>query len=166
MDATQLFFIFVLAGALLMGAEIFVPGGVLGVIGAIALMGAVAVGFVAFGPQKGVLAALGILVFLGISIVFWMQWVPRTKLGKTLTLSTDVAGYKSATQSMKDLLGREGEALTPLGPSGLVKIDGKRYDAVAQGKWVDAGARIKVVQVTGNHLTIREVAAPPQAEVA
>ena len=161
MDTTQLFIILVLAGLLLMGAEIFVPGGVLGFIGGLALLAAVGMGFIAFGPQRGVMAAMAILVFLGISIVLWMQLVPKTRLGRSLTLSTDTAGYKSAATSLRDMVGKEGIALTPLGPSGLIKIDGKRLDAVAEGKWIDAGAQVRVMHVTGNHITVREVAPPP-----
>lgn len=164
MDTTQLFIILVLAGLLLMGAEIFVPGGVLGILGALALIAAVGMGFIAFGPQRGTLAALTIMVFLGISITLWMQLLPKTRLGKSLTLSTDSAGYKSAATSFRDMLGKEGVAISPLGPSGLIKIDGKRLDAVAEGKWIDAGARIRVVHVIGNHITVREVAAPPAPE--
>jgi membrane-bound serine protease (ClpP class) len=164
MDTTQLFIILVLAGLLMMGAEIFVPGGILGIVGAMALMGAMAVGFAAFGPKNGMLAALAIVVFLGVSIVLWMQLVPRTRLGKNLTLSTDTAGYKSSTSSMRELVGKEGVALTPLGPAGLARIDGKRIDVVAEGKWIDTGARVRVVHVTGSHVAVREVAAPPAAE--
>ncbi len=164
MDTTQLFIILVLAGILLMGAEIFVPGGILGIVGAVALMLAIATGFSAFGPQQGIFAALSILVFLGLSIVFWMLWIPKTRLGKTLTLSTDTAGYKSAATSLREMAGKEGVALSPLGPSGVIRIDGKRLDAVAEGKWIDAGARVRVVHVTGNHITVREVAAAPAPE--
>ncbi len=164
MDATHIFILLLLAGMLLMGAEIFVPGGVLGVLGAVALMGAVFMGFVAFGPQRGVLASLLILIFLAVSIIVWMQWIPRTRLGQTLTLSTDTAGYKSAVISMKAYVGKEGEAVTPMGPSGIIRIDGKRLDAVAEGKWIDAGARVRVVSVTGNHVTVRAVQAPPETK--
>jgi len=158
MELTQLFIILVLAGLFLMGIEIFVPGGVLGTLGTITLIAAIGVGFMAFGPQQGTMAALGILVFLGISIFFWMTFVPKTRLGKTLTLSTSTAGYSSAAVSLRNLMGLEGEAVTPLGPSGLVKIDGKRLDAVAESNWIEAGARIRVVHVVGNHLTVREIA--------
>jgi membrane-bound serine protease (ClpP class) len=158
MEPTQLFIILVLAGLFLMGIEIFVPGGVLGTLGAITLLAAIGVGYTAFGPQQGTMAALGILVFLAISIFIWMTLVPKTRLGKTLTLSTSTAGYSSAAVSLRNLMGHEGDALTPLGPSGLVKIDGKRLDAVAESKWIEAGARIRVVHVVGNHLTVREIA--------
>lgn len=166
MDSTQVFIILVLAGLFMMGAEIFVPGGVLGTIGAIALMIAIATGFVAFGPQKGMMAALLILVFLGISIVAWMQLVPHTRLGKTLTLSTDTAGYKSSAYPLNNLRGKEGHALTPLGPSGVARIDGRRTDVVAEGKWIEAGTRIRVVRVTGSHVTVREIADAPKPEAA
>lgn len=168
MGPTEVFTVLLLAGLLLLGAEIFVPGGVLGVMGGFALMGAMAMGFVAFGPQQGVLAALLILVFVGISIALWIKILPRTPIGKSLTLSTDTAGYKSAAVSMRDYVGKEGEAVSPLGPSGLIRIDGKRLDAVAEGKWIDAGTRIRVVQVVGNHLTVRALppasAEPQQAD--
>ena len=140
-----------------MGAEIFVPGGILGVIGAIALMGAGAAGFTAFGPQRGMLAALSILIFLGLSIVCWMQLIPRSRIGKKLTLETDVGQYRSTARSMKDWLGKEGEAVSSLGPSGVIRIDGHRLDAVAEGHWIEAGSRVRVVHVTGNHLTVRAV---------
>jgi membrane-bound ClpP family serine protease len=35
---------------------------------------------------------------------------------------------------------------------------------VAEGKWIEAGARVRVVQVIGNHVTVREVAPPPATE--
>lgn len=164
MDTNHIFILLVLVGLFLMGAEIFVPGGVLGVIGGMALLAAVVAGFVAFGPQGGMLAAMIILVFLGLSIVLWMHFLPKTRLGKTLTLSTDSAGYKSAATSLRDMVGKTGVAITPLGPSGLIKIDGMRVDAVAEGKWIDSGAQVRVIHVTGNHITVREVAAPPVAE--
>lgn len=162
MGAMELFILFLLTGLFLLGAEIFVPGGILGVMGAVALIGAMLVGFQVFGPQQGALVAFLILVFMGVSLVVWIQVLPRTRVGKSLTLSDSLEGYSSTRQSLKDYVGKEGEAVSVLGPSGLIRIDGKRLDAVAEGKWIDAGARIRVVHVTGNHLTVREVAAPPE----
>ena len=164
MDATLIFITLCCAGLLLMGAEIFVPGGVLGVLGAVALMGAVAAGFAAFGPQQGVLAALLILVFLGLSIVLWMQLIPRSSIGRKLTLAEDLGTSRSATTNWKEWRGKEGEAVSPLGPAGVVKIDGRRLDAVAEGRWIDAGARVRVVHVTGNHLTVRAITAAARTE--
>ncbi len=162
MDTSQLFYLFVVLGLLLMGMEIFVPGGVLGVMGGIALLVAVGLGFAAFGPQKGLMAAVAIFIFLVITIVLWMTLLPKTRLGKTLTLSTDTGGFRSSNTSMASLMGNEGVALTPLGPSGIARIDGRRVDVVAEGKWIEAGATIRVVHVVGNHATVREIAPAPK----
>lgn len=164
MDATQLFIVLCCAGLLLMGAEIFVPGGVLGTFGGAALLGAVAAGFVAFGPQRGVLAALLILVFLGLSIILWMQLIPRSGIGRKLTLADDLAASKSASTSWKEWLGKEGVAVSSLGPSGVIRVDGRRLDAVAEGNWIEAGTPIRVVHVTGNHLTVRAIRPSPATD--
>ena len=50
---TQLFIGLLLTGLLLIGVEIYLPGGVVGVLGAMALTGAGVVGFRAFGFQGG-----------------------------------------------------------------------------------------------------------------
>ncbi len=166
MDATQLFIVLCCAGLLLTGAEIFVPGGVLGTFGGAALLGAVATGFVAFGPQRGVLAALLILVFLGLSIILWMQLIPRSGIGRKLTLTVDLGASKSASTPWKEWVGKEGVAVSPLGPSGVIRVDGRRLDAVAEGHWIEAGSPVRVVHVTGNHLTVRAIQPSPATDAA
>ncbi len=161
---TQVFFILVATGLFLMGAEIFVPGGILGLLGGIALIGAVITGFVAFGPQGGTIAAILILVFLALSIVAWMLIVPRSRLGKALTLSDSTRDYKGTSPKLKDYVGKEGVALTPLTPSGLIKINGERIDVVAEGKWIDKGSRVRVVNATGNHVTARKIDTPDKEQ--
>jgi membrane-bound serine protease (ClpP class) len=164
MDPTSLYMALLLSGLLLIGAEIFVPGGILGLIGGGCLLSAALVGFNAFGPRGGMIAAMLVLILLGASIVLWIKWIPDSRMGRSLTLANDTGSYKSTTLSYKELEGREGEALTPLGPSGLVRIDGRRLDAMADGRWIDAGARIRVVRVSGNQITVRKVEEPTVVE--
>lgn len=166
MGTDQLFYLCVIIGLLLMGAEIFVPGGVLGVFGGMALLVAVGLGFAAFGPDLGVIAAFAIIIFLGVSIVLWMYLLPKTGLGKRLTLSADSAGFHShgSTAPPQSMRGKEGVTLTPLGPSGIARIDGQRLDVVAEGTWIKEGARVKVMQIVGNHITVREVPTAPEGD--
>lgn len=159
---TQLFIILVAAGLFLMGAEIFVPGGILGLFGGIALLGAIVIGYQAFGPQGGTLAAILILVFLAVSIVAWMILIPRSRLGRVLTLSDSTRDYKGISPKLKEYVGQEGIAITPLSPSGVIKIGDQRIDVVAEGKWIDKGSRVRIVSVTGNHVTARKLEEPPQ----
>jgi len=48
-----------------------------------------------------------------------------------------------------------GTAVTPLHPAGKVEIQGHWVDAVAEGKFVDAGTRVEVCEHAGNRVVVR-----------
>jgi membrane-bound serine protease (ClpP class) len=58
-------------------------------------------------------------------------------------------------------VGTVGEAITPLRPSGFVRIDGRRLDASAEGNLIDAGTPIEVVSVRDGQLRVRPRRAQP-----
>lgn len=156
---TELFIILLAVGLLLIALEVFVPGGILGVFGALSLLAAVITGFVAFGPEKGMLAAVGVVLFGGVFLVAWIKVFPRTRVGKTLTLRTDGRTFKSSPPDTTTLLGKTGVAHTHLHPAGIAMIDGHRCDVVSEAGFISQGAAIRVVQVEGNRVVVREVAA-------
>lgn len=53
--------------------------------------------------------------------------------------------------------GIEGVALSPLRPAGKVEIEGKVYDAMSTGQFIDQGARIAVLRYEEATLFVREV---------
>jgi membrane-bound serine protease (ClpP class) len=55
------------------------------------------------------------------------------------------------------LVGAEGEALTDLRPVGVVRIGERRMDALAQTFLIPAGSRVRVVQVEGSQVKVRQV---------
>jgi membrane-bound ClpP family serine protease len=52
------------------------------------------------------------------------------------------------------LQGRKGEAATRLVPSGKARIDGRVYDVITDGRMVDKGQAIKVVEAIGNRVVV------------
>ena len=52
------------------------------------------------------------------------------------------------------LTGRKGKAVTRLMPSGKAKIDGRVYDVMTDGRVVDKGDEIEVVEATGNRVIV------------
>ena len=90
----ELFAILIIAGLFLIGAEIFLPGGIIGFIGGMCLLGAVVVGFVAFGVQGGILASLFIIFLAGVCLVIWIKYFPKTRMGRSLTLSDDGKAFQ------------------------------------------------------------------------
>lgn len=62
-----------------------------------------------------------------------------------------------APQAGDALLGHAGIAETTLRPSGKVRLDGMTYEATADGAWVEAGRKVKVLEVRPTGLVVREL---------
>lgn len=155
--ALQFYITMVVVGLFLIGAEIFLPGGVIGALGALALVAAAVSGFLAFGAQGGFLSALLIIVLCGICIVMWVKYFPRTAMGRNLTLSQDGRQFKATGDEAKQWIGKDGTAISTLRPSGIAQIEGQRVDVVADGDWIEAGRTIRVTAAEGFRILVREV---------
>ncbi len=146
-------------GFVLLGAEIYVPGGILGIIGGLALLAAIIVGFQVdqFGTQGGMVSAFIILITVIAGLFFWLKFFPDTPMGRRLSLAATGSTFKADDAEHRNLSGSEGSALNNLRPSGIANIDGKRIDVVADGSWIEKGARIIVIDVSGNRVVVRKV---------
>jgi membrane-bound serine protease (ClpP class) len=152
----QLFVILLIAGLMFVGAEIFVPGGVLGILGGICLIGAIISAFAAFPPTLAGFISVLIIILVGVVIVMWIKFFPKSRIGRAMTASPDLASSKATEDGLSDLLGKEGEALSDLRPGGFARIDGHRVDVVTQGGMISRGKRISVVEVEGNRVVVKE----------
>jgi len=147
-------------GLLFMFAEMFVPGIVLGMMGAIIMSLSIIGAFYYYGSNIGILVLLGSGVGVLVLIWFWISIFPKTKLGKQIMLSDKFdkqEGYFAADASYESLLGKEGIAKTSLRPAGLAIIDGKRVDVVTTGDLIQSGQKIKVVEVEGNRIVVKAI---------
>ena len=154
--STQMFFIFLASGVLLLGAELFIPGGVIGAVGALCLVIAIFLGFKAF-PEHGIAIAVGIF-FLGIaSIVIWMSVFPKTSFGKRLSISRELSDSKSSEPGLDALVGKEGISLSGLRPGGYAEIEGRRVDVITRGEMLDKECQIYVTEVEGNRVVVAQL---------
>ena len=153
----QLFVVLLVTGLMLVGAEIFVPGGVLGTIGGIALTIACVMSFFVFPVGYGVYITLGVVVLVGVVIAMWIKFFPRSYIGTRMTAGRDLLAAKGTQDGLSDLLGQEGEALCALRPSGFARIGGRRVDVITEGSTVGKGEKVKVVEIEGNRVVVRSV---------
>lgn len=139
-------------GLVLIGFEVVVPGGILGVLGGLAMFGGVAVSFYDYGIGGGFVAFLIALGLLG--LVLWLEFVilPKTALGRRMFLQAAVTGTTKAPT--ENLTGHSGKAVTTLAPSGYVLIEGKQYEAFSRTGFVEAGALVKVIDVDNFRLIV------------
>jgi membrane-bound serine protease (ClpP class) len=149
-----------LACAFLIVAEVFVPSG--GLLSACAFA-CVAGGVLIFFKHSMVagIAGVGIaIVMIPLLLVFAYRIFPRTRFGRSVTLSPPERQQGDAiadTAELKVLVGKEGTVLTPLRPVGACDFDGRRVECVAESGYVDKGKRVKVIRVQSTQVTVRVI---------
>jgi membrane-bound serine protease (ClpP class) len=133
-----------LAGVLLLSLEIFLPGGILGVLGALVMLGAVALAFRDFGAVGGMIALAVGLVLGTATVIGEFVILPKTKWGQRMYLSAAVTGVAGAQPGGAELIGRPCEAVTVLAPSGMVLLDGRKHEAFCRDGYAERGATLIV----------------------
>lgn len=136
--------VFFVIGLVLLGFEVFLPGGILGVMGGLALLGGCAMAFVEFGLAGGLLAVLVVVVAVAVMLYFEFAILPKTAMGKRLFLRSAVAGT-SSPQRERDFVGSLGITATALAPTGYITINGRRHEAHSRSGFLDEGVPVKVV---------------------
>jgi membrane-bound ClpP family serine protease len=157
MKDPNLLLLLLVSGVLLLCIEVFVPGGVLGIAGTVLIIWAVVEGYRTLGPEQGTYLMIGVMVFFGIALYLWVRFFPRSPFGRWMSLGATAKGYRAAEDDLEELMGREGVARSPLRPSGVAEIDGRRVDVVTEGGMISRGAQVKVIEIEGNRVVVREM---------
>ncbi len=146
--------VLLIVGLVLLALEVFViPGfGVPGVLGGLFAVGAVGLAWWKLGPIEATVALMAGLV--SGSVLVW--YVPRTQAAKGMIL-TDVQSVRAPDPALAALVGAQGEARTPLRPSGSVEIAGRLVDVVSEGLFIDAGTRVQVTRVEGARVVVEPI---------
>lgn len=149
-----------LAAAVCLLLEICTPSfGVLAGLGVAAMAGAAVFGF-RINMFVGMGVILGCLVLTPFFLYLLVKLLPNTPLGKKMFLqaapdATNTAAPESAV--LATLVGKTGTAETLLRPSGVVKIEGRRYDARAEHDMIEKGEKIKVLHAGGTDVVVTRI---------
>ncbi len=149
----------IIVGVLLIVAEVYlIPGlNVVGIIGAVMLLAAIAVAFLEAGVLGGVLAMSSASLLSGGA--FWWLWKSGAwnQFILSSSLQTDDKQIARESEQRARYLGKKGTAVTPLRPTGIAEIDGERIEVVTEGDFISAGSRVKVVAMDRRHYFVRLV---------
>lgn len=151
----------VFVGLALITVEMFWPGfGLPGILGIVSLLIGAALLFF----QSGLLAALEYLVvaiaLVAISLSITLKSASSGKLSKSRFILKQpelLSEGQMAESELLVFLGREGEAATPLRPSGIADFDGVRLNVVSDGAYIQPGMRVRIEHVEGNRIVVKEV---------
>jgi len=145
-----------LLGLVLICLEIFVPGGILGIIGFLLIMGSIWIAFVRLGRVGGSYFLVGSLALAMLSVYAVMRFGTKTRLSRKLFLQSTEEGFESTSENLDYLEGKTGISITTLRPSGKALINGRKVNVVTEGLFIPKGRRLKVVVAEGNRVVVRE----------
>ena len=60
-------------------------------------------------------------------------------------------------RELQSLIGEVGRTVTPLLPSGIIEVEGRRIDTIAEGMGIEPGTLVRVVDVRGNRVIVRKL---------
>jgi membrane-bound ClpP family serine protease len=141
----SLLFGLIITAFILFFFEIFLPGGILAVLGGILLLAASGVAY----SELGLIWAIMVLFcgLIGALVMFFLEirFISHTRFGRQLSLQSAVTAQLNPIADEK-LIGKEGVTLTILAPGGKVEIDGKSYTASARDGYLNKGVSVRVLR--------------------
>jgi membrane-bound serine protease (ClpP class) len=139
--------------------ELFVPSaGVLGGLAAVLLISGIVLAFMS-DLKTGALMLLITVLALPLLLALMVKVWPSTPIGRRILIGRmteeEVLPQSQHFSEVRQLVGMLGVAKTKMLPSGMIVINGKKYDAVSDGFAIDPGQPIKVVDVKGNRILVQ-----------
>ncbi|SDM84037.1 membrane-bound serine protease (ClpP class) [Psychrobacillus sp. OK028] len=144
-------------GILLIIAEFFLPGGISGILGAAAIIVSIVL-------AGGDIEQMIIAVIIALSVAIVGMVIIMKFFGKGLRVlnkvilsdaTTTEKGYVS-NKNRVELVGKLAVTMTPLRPSGTIRIDNERIDAVSDGSFIGKDKQVKIIKVEGSRIVVRE----------
>jgi len=139
-------------------AELFVPGGILGLIGA----GGIIASVIMAAPSPGygaIYLGAGFVVSVIGAIVAVKAMGRGSRIFRRFVLQHEESvdsGY-TAVPERSDLVGMIGRAITPLRPAGTAEFGDSRVDVVTNGEFIDKDTVIEVRKVEGARVIVHRV---------
>jgi membrane-bound ClpP family serine protease len=145
-------------------AVFFPSGGILEFLSICAIVAAVVKAFVEE-TTLGLIVLAVTLFGIPIAVVAALKWWPKTPLGRKFLLSVpssqEVLPENNPRQMLEGLVGHVGRAKSKMLPSGIIVIEKESHDAVSEGMPIEAGQRVRVIEVRGNRLIVEAMGDEP-----
>lgn len=157
MDSSIIFpIILQVLGLLIIIAEIILPsGGLLSVLAAGLFGYSLYTVFNTMSVNTGFALVAIDVVCVPITILVGLKLLVKSPVTLRKELSS-AEGVTAQSSELDAYVGKEGVAVTDLRPSGIALINDERLDVVTEGKYVEKGAGIVVVSISGNQIIVNQ----------
>lgn len=140
-------------GLVLVFAEMLIPGfGVFGIFGIISLLCST----ILAAKMYGIVVFFVMLLLLILLFVIMLFLAKRSGLYNKVILHDRQEAQDFDESKLAGLIGKIGTTQTTLRPYGIAEIEGKSIDVSSLGDFIDRGKTVKVVQISGKTVTVKE----------
>jgi membrane-bound serine protease (ClpP class) len=153
-----------IVGIVLLVAELFIPAfGVIGIIGVLCIFGGLFLSlagdlrFLTPDRLRDTLVSLAISLvgFVAIAALIF-RYAPGWPMVRKLVNQTFSGDMTAVIEKQNLLLGKIGTAVTSLRPAGSAIFEGEKIDVVTQGEFINSGASVTIINVTGNRAVVKQ----------
>lgn len=156
-SATMLGIILMIAGFILVGIEMVLPGFSFPGIGGIACL-ITSIFLTSKTVEQGIILTIIIIVILAVmlGVILWL--LSKGKISRSIVLTEELNKEKGYTSSgdLNYLLGKKGTAQTDLRPSGIGNFENNMFDVITEGEYISQGTVIIIKEVKGSKLIVKE----------
>lgn len=149
--------ILLVLGVILVIIEMLIPGfGIAGVSGGAACIAGLIIGSDTFEAALFTFGIIVVILLLAAIVIFKFIFGNSKKPSKLILNEAISRDELDSQNNYSSLIGKAGIALTPLRPSGIAMIDGRKIDVLASGEFIARGEAITAVSVEGSKVTVEK----------
>lgn len=127
------------------------PGGIVGIIGALFMGAGIVLAFTTYGSTGGAIALIATVTFVVVVIIL----VLRTKSWKRIMLHDNVTGKMNEIDTEKLVEGMEGVAISRLAPAGKGMFNDEIEEVHSTHGFIDVGSEIVITKIEGNKIIVK-----------
>ena len=147
-----LIIVLILLGIICLVLELLVvPGGIVGIIGFLMMIGGVVGAYIEYGAMAGNIALVGTLLTTIVAVVFML----RSKTWRRLTLKTNIDSKVNEVDEDKIKVGMEGVAISRLAPMGKGKFNNETVEVTSVHGLIDVNSDIVITKIEGNKIIVK-----------
>jgi membrane-bound serine protease (ClpP class) len=150
--------LFLALGFILVLLELFVIPGFtfFGIAGLFIITGSIVYSFIELPLIQAFGMFVGAVVFTSLFLFVFFKSGAHKHLILNFKMPRE-KGFKAFQKNYEFLQEKTGKTATPLHPSGIIVVNGERYDAVSEGGFIQENLTVKVVKVEGHRIVVREL---------
>ena len=140
---------------LLIFAEFFLPGGVVGVIGGITFVASIIYfAWYSQSPLYTLIFACFAVIILVLVVRYTLRRIAKGASKSHIYLDSDQEGFCAASFD-DNLIGKRATVSSDLKPSGFILVDNQRLQAISKSGYIDAGSIVNIIGGQGAYLFVR-----------